>query len=67
MAKRNKLLNVYLMIVNTIVAVGIGTLFIDGAFATTMLLGWIPALGHTIIGWTVVGSAILGMIMSLIK
>jgi len=63
MAKRkNKFLNVYLAIVTAIVGIGIGSLFVDGALIGTMLLGWIPLIGHQIVGWTVISSSIIALI-----
>ena len=63
MAKRkNKFLNVYLAIVTAIVGIGIGSLFVDGGLTGTMLLGWIPLIGHQIVGWTVIASSILALI-----
>lgn len=54
-------------IVATIVAVAIGSLFIGGSFASTMLLGWIPAMGQTIIGWVIIVIGVLGLIFKMTK
>lgn len=62
MAKKIKPMKIGLAIVSAIVGVGIGSIFIDGGLTGSLLLGWIPLLGHQIVGWIVAVSSVLGLI-----
>ncbi|MBU0894859.1 MAG: hypothetical protein KKF48_02600 [Nanoarchaeota archaeon] len=37
-----------------IVAVGVGGLFVDGAFLSVFLLKWLPLIVHQIVGWIII-------------
>lgn len=54
-----KITNIVLMIVGIVALVGIGGLFIDGAFLNVVILKWLPQLVHTVVGWVVVIGALM--------
>lgn len=69
MAKKRKggLLNTAFMIAGGIGLIGLGTLFIDLTLVNSMLLGWIPDLGHQVVGWLLAISGVGAIVKPFLK
>lgn len=68
MAKKNsisKWINFLFMIAGAIALVGVGGLFIDGNFLTTILLKYLPEVVHTVTGYLLVASGIGSLIFGI--
>ena len=61
------LLGVIMWIVETLVALAVGGLFLDGTTMGNPILGFLPQIIHTIVGWIVIVGIIVGVIMAIIK
>ena len=48
-----------------IVTVGIGGLFINGTFLNTIFLSMLPQTVHTVVGWLVIASGVVGAVSGL--
>jgi len=59
MAKKNKILDIAMWIIGVIASIGIGELFISGTFLNGTILGFLPLIIHQIVGWALIGSAII--------
>lgn len=71
MAKRkirtNKLVDWILTLVSVIASIGVGSLFISGTFMGAVILKFLPLIVHQVVGWTIIGGALLGLIMKIVK
>jgi len=67
MAKRMKGLDWFWMGVNAFVSIGVGGLFIDGAFLNVILLKLLPLVLHQVVGWALVVSTIIALFMKLFE
>lgn len=55
------------MILALVVAIAIGSYFVDGAFTNAFLLNYLPLIVHQIVGWTIIGGSILSFVLNLIR
>lgn len=70
MAKKkllNKVSNIVLMLVGVIALIGVGGLFVDGAFLNVVILNWLPLIVHQVVGWIIVVGALFSGIVSFMK
>ena len=65
--KPKKLSGAIALAVGVITSVGIGGLFISGAFLDVILLKFLPLIVHQVVGWVLVVSALLSGVFSLMK
>ena len=54
-------------IVGVLVAIAVGGLFINGTFLSVVILKWLPLIVHQVVGWLIVGSTILGLVLAAYK
>lgn len=57
--KKNKLLGFIIGITSILSGIAIGGLFLDGTTLTNPILGLIPSIIHTLVGWLVIIGGIL--------
>jgi hypothetical protein len=62
-----KFTSVLLMTVGLVALVGVGGLFVAGGFMNVLLLSYLPLVVHQLVGYVLIGSAILGAIGSFLK
>lgn len=70
MAKKKLMKNLpetAMWVISLIVAIGVGGLFIDGAFMSVVLLKYLPLIVHQVVGWVIVGGTLAGAVMKLMK
>jgi|GEM_PF-3360166 len=63
----NKVSNIVLMLVGVIALIGVGGLFVDGAFLNVVILNWLPLIVHQVVGWIIVVGALFSGIVSFMK
>ena len=63
----DKSVKAWMYIVGTLLTLGLGGLFINGTFTSVVLLKLLPLIVHKIVGWTIVVTTILGILVALIK
>ena len=63
MMAKKKLVDWIWVIIGLITSIGIGGLFVAGTFTTTVILSMLPAIIHTIVGYTIIAGAILGLVL----
>ena len=67
MAKETKsLLSVIMWIVGVLVSVAVGGLFLDGSTTSNPILGFLPQVIHSIVGWIVIVGTLLGVVMVIV-
>lgn len=64
--KKLKLFDWIMWLVAIIVSIGIGGLFINGAFMNVIILSWLPLIIHQIVGWLIIGTTIWALIRKFI-
>ena len=52
-------------LVGLIVALGVGGLFISGAFENVVLLKYLPHIVHMVVGWIIVSFTLLGVVLKI--
>lgn len=65
--KAKKIITFVMWLVGIISAIAIGGFFVSGGFMNVFLLKWLPLLVHQIVGWTIIGSTVIGAIAALLK
>jgi len=65
--KKNKISLWIAMILGLLATIGIGGLFINGTFLNTVILGMLPEIVHTLVGWGFVAGGIVSFVLSLLK
>jgi len=65
--KLKKIMDVVGAIVAFIVAFGLGGLFIAGGFTNIILLKLLPLIVHQIVGWVIIASTVLAVVLKLVK
>lgn len=51
---KKKLMNIVDMVLALLVSLAVAGLFLNGTTLANPILGWIPAIVHTIVGWALV-------------
>lgn len=67
MTNWKKYLTKTMTVLSAVVGVGIGGLFISGAFLNAVILNWLPAIAHTVVGWALVIGTLLTGFLNLTK
>ena len=63
----NKLMKYISDLITVLVAIVVGGLFLNGTSLANPLIGWIPVIIHTIVGWVVVVGGIIDYVYKPIK
>jgi hypothetical protein len=67
MAKKKLLLKIWMWVVGVFSALAIAGLFVNGQTLTAPILSIFPLSVHTLVGWGIVISVVIGAIIDLVK
>ena len=67
MAKKKGLMEWVNKFVALAITLAVGGLFLDGTSLANPLLGVVPGLVHTLIGWFVIAGGVIDFVMKLMK
>ena len=65
--KQSKIFDIVIWFVLIIISLAIGGTFVDGNYLGTTILKMFPEIVHTLVGWVIIVSTIIGAVLKLSK